>query len=130
MNRQYALRAAGVLAILTALYHAISGDAILRELAITPGDQMGFVRATHQLGTMGWLAGGVLLIAAASLDSQQARNWIIGVFAVVYGFPAFGTLALSGGEISIGGVALALVVVMALVGRRCDPSPKTLEAGC
>lgn len=121
MNRQLALRSAGILAILTALYHAISGDAILRELEISPTNQMDFVRSTHQLGSMGWLAGGVLLIVAASLDSQQARNWIIGVFAVVYGLPAFGTLALSGGEISIGGVALALVVVLALVGRRGGP---------
>ena len=77
---------------------------------------------------MGWMAGGVLLIAAASLDSQSARNWIIGVFAVVYGFPAFGTLALTGGEISIGGVALALVVILALIGRRDGPSVSNSSA--
>ena len=122
MSKQLALRLSGVLAIITALYHAISGDIILRALTIDPAEQLDFVRSTHQLGSMGWVAGGILLSVAANLDSQQARNWIVGVLVVMYGFPAVGTLFLSDGEINVGGIMLAMVVVLALVGRKGGPT--------
>lgn len=121
MTKNIFLMISGALAILTAIYHAITGDSILQTLQITPAEQAEFVRSTYQLGSMGWMAGGVLLIAAATFDSQKARNWIVGVFVVIYGFPAFGTLALTGGQLSIGGVALALVVIFALLGRKKSP---------
>lgn len=125
MSTNLALRISGIVALCTAFYHAYGGETIIRSLEINPSEQIGFVRATYHIGTMGWIAGGVLLLAAASLTSQQARNWIVGVLTVMYGLPAFGTLALSGGRPNIGGIALAVVVVLALVGRRI--SPKQME---
>lgn len=118
MTKNLALRISGILAICTALFHAIDGDTILRALEINPPEQMSFVRATHQIGTMGWIAGGVLLLAAASFTSQRARNWIVGVLAVLYGFPAVGNFALNSGRPSVGWIALAAVVVLALIGRQ------------
>ncbi len=60
--------------------------------------------------------GGVLLVAAGSMASQQARNWIVGVMTVMYGLPAAGNLALSGGRPAFGW--MALVVVLAALGRQ------------
>lgn len=114
-----ALQFAGALAIATACYHAKTGDDILREIAMSD-DDMAFVTGTYQLGTMGWIAGGALLIGAARLADQQARNLIVIVTAILFGLPAFGTLVLTGGEISGGGVALAVVVVLALFGRKAN----------
>ncbi len=120
MIRNLALRLAGTTALATAAYHGISGDNILRGIEMAE-DDLAFVTGTYQLGTMGWVAGGVLLIGAARMDSAEARNWIVGVLAVLYGIPAVGTLALTGGEINLGGVLLAIVVGLALYGRPLDP---------
>lgn len=122
--RNTALRLAGLVAIGTAGYHGWAGDKILRELEISAAD-MEFVTGTYQLGTMGWIAGGVLLIGAAGVTDDRARNLIVGVTTVLFGIPAFGTLALTGGEISGGGLALTAVVALALWGRK-QPSPTSL----
>lgn len=119
--RNRALRLAGGIAIATAGYHAYAGDKLLRAMDLSASD-MDFVTSTYQLGTMGWIAGGALLIGAARLESPEARKLIVTVTSVLFGIPAFGTLVLTGGEISGGGVALAAVVALALFGRR-PPQP-------
>lgn len=124
-RKNRALQAAGLIAIATAGYHGWAGDAIVRDIAMSE-DDMAFVTGTYQIGTMGWVAGGALLIGAARLRAQDARNLIVVVTAVLFGIPAFGTLALTGGEISIGGVALAVVVGLALYGRR-QPASEPVE---
>ena len=119
MIHKLALRAAGLVAIGTAIYHGVSGDGMLQAMEMSSAD-FDFVRSTYHLGTMGWMAGGALLFAAASMASQQARNWIVGVYCVMYGFPALGTFALTGGKPSLGGVLLATVVILALLGRKLN----------
>lgn len=114
--RNRALQLAGAIAIGTAGYHGIKGNSILRAMELPP-DDMDFVTGTYQLGTMGWFAGGVLLLGASRMDSPQARNWIVGVTTVLFGIPAFGTLALTGGEVSLGGALLGAVVSLGLWGR-------------
>jgi len=121
-----ALRLAGLLALLTALYHGYEGDRILGTLVIEPAEQADFVWSTYQIGTMGWLAGGVLLLAAAGFRSQQARSWIVFTFGVLFGFPALGAVVLGGGNPGLGGAALLCVTVLALYGRRA-PSPEPSE---
>ncbi len=118
MNLQkQALRMAGATAIATAGYHAFEGDRTLRAIKMSE-DDMSYVTSTFQLGTMGWLAGGVLLIGAASMADQKARNWIVGVTAALYGLPAVGTFTLTGGRPSIGGTLLAIATGLALFGRK------------
>ena len=58
------LRLAGLCAIGIALYHGFVGDAAITALEVSPAEQVGFLRSTYQLGTMGWIAGGILLIAS------------------------------------------------------------------
>lgn len=117
--RDAALKAAGATALATAAYHGVHGGNMIRAIEMSEKD-MDFVSATYQLGTTGWVAGGVLLLAAAGMPSQQARNWIVGVTAVLFGIPAFGSIALTGGKPSGGGLALAATVGLALLGRRRD----------
>lgn len=116
MKHNLALRLSGLLAMGTALYHGIEANALINAMDLSAAD-LSVVGAFTQIGTMGWMAGGVLLIAAASMQSQKARNWIVGVFAAVYGLPAFGTIVLTGGQPSLGGILLAIVVVLAVFGR-------------
>lgn len=119
LNSDLALKLSGATAIATAVFHAVSGDNTIRDIAMSD-DDMSFVTGTYQLGTMGWIAGGVLLIGASRMESQQARNWIVGVTTALYGFPAFGTLLLTGGKPNIGGALLATAVILANVGRKRD----------
>lgn len=114
--QQQALRLAGATAIATAGYHAVVGDRTIRAIEMSE-DDMAFVSSTYQLGTMGWLAGGILLIGAAGMAEQKARNWIVGVTAALYGLPALGTLTLTGGKPSIGGTLLGIATGLALYGR-------------
>lgn len=120
------LRLGGVAAIATAGYHAYEGDRIIKGIETSRAD-MDFVSGTFQLGTMGWIAAGALLIGAATLTDQKARNLIVAVVSVLLGFPALGTLILTGGEITIGGAALAMAVALALYGRRQDGPKASLE---
>lgn len=115
--RNPALRLAGATAIAAAGYHAVVGDSTIRAIEMAE-DDMAFVSSTFQLGTMGWVAGGVLLLGAAGIADQQARNWIVGVTAALYGLPALGTLTLTGGKPSLGGALLGAATALALYGRR------------
>lgn len=46
------------------------------------------IRLIWQAGTVAWIGGGVLLIAAPSMASEPARHWIIVTLAIVFGFAA------------------------------------------
>ena len=118
MWHNYLLKAAGAVAIGIALYHGFVGDAAITALEVNPAEQIEFLRSTFQLGTMGWIAGGVLLMAAGGFASQQARNWIVGVFGFIYGFPAVGAFLMTGGRFDISWVGLGLAVVLAIAGRK------------
>lgn len=117
--RNWALRLSGVFAIVIAGKHAFEGDGLLRNMGLQPEDLM-LVTAFLQIGSVGWLVGGVLLIAAASWTSQTARNWVVGVYGIMFGVFAVGNFVLSAGKPSFGWIALALLVILALVGRRMD----------
>ena len=46
------------------------------------------IRLVWQAGTVAWIGGGVLLIAAPLMASEPARHWIIADFACVFAFAA------------------------------------------
>ena len=58
---------------------------------------------------------GLLLIATPALGSQAARQWIIAVAVVVYGYAAVGN-AIATRERHIGWWLMAAVVALALMG--------------
>jgi len=117
--RNWILRLSGLCAIFVAGNHSFVGDALLRKMTL-PEEELMLVRAFHQIGAIGWVVGGILLIAAASWKSQTARNWIVAVYGIMFGFFAVGNFGMSGGQPSFGWISLALVVILAVFGRRAD----------
>lgn len=126
--RNWILRLSGLFAIFVAGNHSFVGDALLRKLTL-PEEELMLVRAFHQIGAIGWLVGGILLIAAASWKSQTARNWIVAVYGIMFAFFAVGNFAMSGGKTSFGWISLALVVILAVIGRRADNVNNSVELG-
>jgi hypothetical protein len=114
--RDLALWAAGTVAIVTAILHG--GIAELRVFAnarIEPQRTRTLLRLIWQASTVDWIGVGVLLIAAPALGSDLARQWIIGVAVVVYGFAAIGNAVATRGR-HVGWCLMVVVVVLALMG--------------
>jgi hypothetical protein len=67
-----------------------------------------------QASTVDWIGIGLLLIAVPALGSEAARQWIIAVAVVVYGYAAIGNAVATRGRhvgwcLMIGVIALALL---------------------
>jgi hypothetical protein len=73
------------------------------------------IRLVWQAGTVAWIGGGVLLIAAPLMESEMARHWIIATLAVVFAFGALANAVATRGR-HFGWVALSAVVVLAVAG--------------
>lgn len=117
--RNWILRLSGLGAIIVAGRHSYAGHGLLQKMALPEADMM-LVNAFLQIGSVGWLVGGILLIAAASWTSQTARNWVVGVYGLMFGVFAVGNLVLNSGKPSFGWIALSLIVIFALIGRKAD----------
>ena len=114
--RDILLQCAGWLAIATSLAHGVLGETkVFARASIQPTQVASLVHAVWQAGTVAWIAGGVLLVAAPGMGSDPARHWIIIISAVVFGSAALGNAwALRGRH--IGWVAMSAVVVLAVAG--------------
>ncbi|MEM7335319.1 MAG: hypothetical protein AAF490_24795 [Chloroflexota bacterium] len=117
IGSNFALQAAGILAILIALYHGVVGDRLVQAIQMAPAGQKPLMRGSFHIGTMGWLAGGVLLFVASFLEGGLARQAIVIVYAFVYGVPAIGNAVINRGKPNVGWIGLGIVVVLALIGR-------------
>ena len=88
---------------------------VFARATIEPPRLRTLIRLVWQAGTVAWIGGGVLLIAAPWMASEPARHWIVATLAVVFGFAALcNALALRGRH--FGWVALSAVVAMAVAG--------------
>jgi hypothetical protein len=114
--RDLLLQCSGVAAIAVALIHGVLGETkVFARATIEPPRLRLLIRLVWQLGTVAWIGGGVLLIAAPSMASDLARHWIVATMAVVFAFGALGNAwALRGRH--FGWVALSAVVVLAVAG--------------
>ena len=111
-----ALQAAGVLAILVALFHgAIAELHIFAKARIEPPGTRRLLRLIWQASTLDWIGIGVLLIAAPSIGSPVARRWVVAVAVVVYAYAAFGNFMATRGR-HIGWVLMSGVVALAVAG--------------
>jgi len=89
--RDVLLQCAGLAAIAVALIHGVLGETkVLARATIQPERLRTLIRLVWQAGTVAWIGGGVLLIAAPIVASAPARHWIVVTFACVF---AFGALA-------------------------------------
>ena len=114
--RDLAVQAAGLLAIFVAIGHgAIAELRVFAKARIEPQWARNLLRGVWQLSTVDWIGIGLLLIAAPSFGSQIARQWVIAVAVVVYGFAAVGNAVASRGR-HFGWCLMSGVIALALMG--------------
>ena len=114
--RDLILQCAGVAGIAVALIHGVLGETkVFARATIQPESLRTLIRLVWQAGTVAWIGGGVLLIAAPWMASDPARHWIVATSAAVFAFAAFANAwALRGRH--FGWVALSAVVALAVAG--------------
>lgn len=114
--RDLFLQAAGVAAIAVALIHGVLGETkVFARATIEPPRLRTLIRFCWQVGTVGWICGGVLLIATPSVGSASARHWIVTTMCAMYGFGMLGNFWVLRGR-HFGWAALGAVIMMAAIG--------------
>src|SRR5258708_39151362 len=87
--RDLILQCAGVAGIVVALIHGTLGETkVFAKATIEPERLRTLIRLVWQAGTVAWIGGGVLLIAAPSMGSESARHWIVATIIAIYAFAA------------------------------------------
>jgi hypothetical protein len=114
--RDLALQAAGVLAILVAIAHGIITELqVFAKARIEPQRIRNVLRGVSQASTVDWIGMGVLLIAAPAFGSQVARQWVVAVAVVAYGYAAAGNAVVTRGR-HPGSWLMGVAVALALMG--------------
>jgi hypothetical protein len=114
--RDLLLQCSGVAAIASALIHGVLGETkVFARAIIEPARLRTLIRLVWQAGTVAWIGGGVLLIAAPWMASEPARHWIIVTMACVFAFAALGNALATRGR-HFGWMALSAVVALAVAG--------------
>ncbi|QWG18538.1 hypothetical protein KMZ68_01135 [Bradyrhizobium sediminis] len=117
--RDLLLQCSGVAAIAVALIHGVLGErkifANASNITIEPRGLRTLLRLVWQAGTVAWIGGGVLLLAAPWMASEPARHWIVITMAAVFGFGAVANAWAKRGR-HFGWVALSAVVALAVAG--------------
>jgi hypothetical protein len=114
--RDLLLQCSGLAAITVAVIHGVLGETkVLARATIEPPRLRHLIRLVWQAGTVAWIGGGVLLIAAPLMASEPARHWIIATLACVFAFGALANAWATRGR-HFGWVALSAVVALAIAG--------------
>jgi hypothetical protein len=114
--RDLLLQCSGVAAILIALIHGMLGETkVFARATIEPPRLRTLIRLVWQAGTVAWIGGGVLLLAAPWMQSNVARHWIIVTLAIVFGCAALANAIATRGR-HFGWVGMGAVVVLAVAG--------------
>ena len=114
--RDLLLQSSGLAAIAAALIHGVLGETkVFARATIEPKRLRNLIRLVWQAGTVAWIGGGVLLIAAPWMASDPARHWIIVTFGCVFGFGALANAWATRGR-HFGWMVLSAVVALAVAG--------------
>jgi hypothetical protein len=114
--RDLLLQCSGVAAIAAALIHGVLGETqVMPRVTIEPARLRTLIRLVWQAGTVAWIGGGVLLIAAPWVASEPARHWIVVTMACVFAFGALANALATRGR-HFGWMALSAVVALAVAG--------------
>ena len=114
--RDIVLQCAGVAGIAVSLIHGVLGETkVFARATIQPESLRTLIRLVWQAGTVAWIGGAVLLIAAPSMGSESARHWIIITVVAIYAFAAAANAWWSRGR-GFGWKALTVVVGLAVAG--------------
>jgi hypothetical protein len=114
--RDLALQGAGVLAILVAIAHGkIIELQVFAKVRIEPQRMRNVLRMVSQASTVDWIGTGVLLIAAPAFGSQVARQWVVALAVLTYGYAAVGNAVVTRGR-HPGSWLMGVAVTLALIG--------------
>ena len=114
--RDLLLQASGVIAIVVSLIHGVLGETkVFARASIEPPRLRLLLRLVWQVGTIAWIAGGVLLVAAPAMASDLARHWIVVTSVVVFGCAALGNAIATRGR-HFGWIGMGAVVALAVAG--------------
>ena len=81
--RDLLLQGAGIIAILVSLIHGVLGETkVFARATVEPPRLRLLLRLVYQAGTVAWIGGGVLLVAAPAMASDAARHWIVATLAI------------------------------------------------
>jgi hypothetical protein len=107
---------AGIGAIVAAVIHGVLGETrVFARATIEPPRLRTLIRICWQIGTVGWICGGILLMAAPSTASVSARHWIVVTMCAMYCFGMIGNFWVFRGR-HFGWAALGAVIAMAAAG--------------
>src|SRR5258705_11361549 len=80
--RDLLLQCSGLAAIAVALIHGVLGETkVFARATIEPPRLRTLIRLVWQAGTVAWIGGGGVLIAAPWMGSEPARHWIVATTA-------------------------------------------------
>ena len=114
--RDVLLQCSGVAAIVVALIHGMLGETkVFARATIEPPRLRTLIRLVWQAGTVAWIGGGVLLLAAPWMESNPARHWIVVTLAIVFGFAGLANAWATRGR-HFGWLCLSAVVALAVAG--------------
>ncbi len=114
--RDTALIVAGLLAILIAVVHTVLGETkVFANTKIEPAHMRRLLRLVWHVGSVFWIGGGVLLLAASQMPDGPPRQWIAGIGALTFGSGALAN-AVSSRLRHFGWAVLAAVAVLAVYG--------------
>ena len=114
--RDILLQCSGLAAIAAALIHGVLGETkVFARASIEPPRLRTLIRLVWQAGTVAWIGGGVLLMAAPWMASEPARHWIILTLTCVFAFAALCNAWATRGR-HFGWMALSAVVALAVAG--------------
>jgi hypothetical protein len=114
--RDILLQVSGAVAIVAALIHGVLSEMkIFPRVTIEPKRLRTLFRFVWQVPTVAWIAGGVLLIATPSMDSEPARHWIVITLACLLAFSAIGNAVGTRGR-HFGWIVLGAAAAMAVAG--------------
>jgi hypothetical protein len=114
--RDLLLQCSGLAAIAAAIIHGVLGETkVFPRATIEPPRLRTLIRLVWQAGTMAWIGGGVLLIAAPWMASEPARHWIVVTLAGVFGFAALCNALATRGR-HFGWMVFSAVVALAVAG--------------
>jgi len=114
--RDSLLQLSGAVAILAALIHGVLAETrVFPRVTIEPQRLRMLFRMVWQVPTVAWIAGGVLLIATPSFDSDAARHWVVVMLACLFLFSAIGNAVGTRGR-HFGWMVLGAVAAIAVAG--------------
>ena len=114
--RDLSLQCAGLAAIALALVHGVLGETkVFARATIEPARLRPIIHLVWHFSTVGWIAGGILLVMTPLVAPDAARRWIVATVGAQYLYVAIANAWASRGR-HFGWMAMSAVIALAVAG--------------